>query len=102
MRNIINKLGFPVYWIIALVDMFLIYSNLDDYRYYTKPYLVPVLAIAVFSKIGFAKHIISKVIILLAFVAATFGDIFLLKSNGFISGLMCFAVVLLFYTIYLF
>jgi uncharacterized membrane protein YhhN len=102
MRAIISRSGFFIYWIIAVVDLVLIYSSQEQYRNYTKPFLVPMLLITVFSKIGFARHKRSKYLILLAFIAATAGDVLLLKANGFIPGLACFVVVLLFYTIYCF
>jgi uncharacterized membrane protein YhhN len=100
MRTIISKYGFFIYWIVALTDILFIYSSKEQYRYYTKPFLVPILLITVFSKIGLARHWRSKNIILFAFLASAIGDVLLLKPTGFIPGLSCFVLVLLLYTIY--
>jgi len=102
MKALFSKYGYPLYWIIALADILLISLNNDNYRIYSKSFLVPVLALTVFTRLGFVKHKQSKIIILLAFIAATAGDILLLKNTGFQKGLLCFLAVLLLYTIYFF
>jgi uncharacterized membrane protein YhhN len=100
MRTIIGKYGFLIYWIIVLTDLLFIFLGNEQYRYYSKPFLVPMLLVTVFSKIGLARHWRSKNIILFAFIAATVGDVLLLKPTGFIPGLSCFVLVLILYTVY--
>jgi uncharacterized membrane protein YhhN len=101
--NPFKKHGFAIFWIIAIADLALIISEVELYRYFTKPLLMPLLLLTILSQVSNEKHHTSKWILSVAFVLATIGDILLLNTalpTYFIGGLIAFLVMLLLFSVY--
>ncbi len=93
-----------MFGILAATDLILISSELFKYRYFTKPFLMPLLLIAIFAHIGFKRYKVLKLLIAGALLAGTTGDILLMQSdeklNVFAYGLASFLVMQVLYFIY--
>lgn len=100
MRAFFIKYGFAIFWLIAVIDFVFIYFELNNARYFTKPLLMPMLLITLFSKVDVDGRTTSKLLLSGALFAATAGDVILLNANGFTGGLIFFLVALFLYTIY--
>jgi uncharacterized membrane protein YhhN len=91
-----------LYWVILLADCFLIYSEMEESRVFTKTLLMPVLLLYFIGNSSSRHHIPSRILVIAALVAAWIGDYFLLKDgeSDFITGLDCFLVMHVIYIIY--
>jgi uncharacterized membrane protein YhhN len=101
--NLFKQYGFVIFWILAIADLSLIISEVEHYRYFTKPLLMPLLLLTIFSSISNHKHQTSKRIIAIAFLLATIGDVLLLNANlpsYFVGGLLAFLLMLLLFSAY--
>jgi uncharacterized membrane protein YhhN len=101
--NLFKKHGFAIFWLFATADLLLIVLDVEKYRIYTKSLLMPLLLLTIFSRVNSHRHTTSKIIVALALVLATAGDILLLNSSTpayFIGGLVSFLVMQLLYSIY--
>lgn len=96
------KFGFVLFAIFSVADVTLMAYDLDGYRYFTKPFLLPLLIAIIFSNALSQKHPVSKAYLFIALFAGTIGDILLLNEKFFISGLVGFLVMQLFYSLYFF
>jgi uncharacterized membrane protein YhhN len=93
------------FWIILGTDCILIINNLDTYRVYTKPLLMPVLYIIMALQTADTSHQRSKVLISFVLLFALVGDVLLLNNAGrlyFIGGLSAFLIAHIFYIILFF
>ena len=84
--------------IIFVIDLFLIFSNQTELRFFTKPILLPVLILMYISKLKSEKIQLAP-FFLAGLVLSFFGDLFLLFKWGFLPGLGSFLLAHLFYII---
>ncbi len=84
--------------IIFVIDLFLIFSNQTELRFFTKPILLPVLILMYISKVKSEKIQLAP-FFLAGLVLSFFGDLFLLFNWGFLPGLGSFLLAHLFYII---
>jgi len=101
--NLFKKHGFAIFWVVATADLALIIAEMEHLRLYTKSLLMPLLLLTVLSRIKPRRHQHSKIIIVSAFLLASFCDVLLLQSETpayFISGLVSFLLMQLLYTLY--
>jgi uncharacterized membrane protein YhhN len=90
------------YWVLLLADCYLIYSEQEQYRVFTKTLLMPVLILYFVGNTSRRHHIKSRVLVIAALLLAAAGDYFLLQKgeSNFITGLVCFLVMHMLYIIY--
>ncbi len=89
--------------ILVSADCILVYTENNEYRFLTKPLLMPVLLALLFYQTKKTRHPISKLIIFSAVFFSWLGDIFLMKENSdafFITGLSCFLAAHICYIIF--
>ena len=84
--------------IIFVIDLFLIFSNQTELRFFTKPFLLPVLILIYISGAKSEKTQLAP-FFLAGLVLSFFGDLFLLFNWGFLPGLGSFLLAHLFYII---
>ena len=84
--------------IIFVIDLFLIFSNQTELRFFTKPFLLPVL-ISIYISGAKSEKIQLAPYFLAGLVLSFFGDLFLLFKWGFLPGLGSFLLAHLFYII---
>ncbi len=84
--------------IIFVIDLFLIFSNQTELRFFTKPLLLPILILMYFSQVNSAKTQLDK-FFLAGLTLSFFGDLFLLFNWGFLPGLGSFLLAHVFYII---
>lgn len=91
-----------MFWIFAIADITLIILEQEQYRWFTKSMLVPILMATLIAWVGLKNHGYSKTILLAALVFATAGDILLLNNsaNYFKAGLAAFLLMQIMYSIY--
>lgn len=98
-----QKILFIFYWIVLLTDCSFAYYNLNEYRYFTKLLLMPVLyASVLYSTIG-TRHPRSKLIISFALLFGWIGDVVLLSGTAdstFTTGLFSFLVAHILYIVF--
>lgn len=80
------------------IDLFLIFNNQTELRYFTKPILVPVLILIYIAQLKSEKMQLDK-FFLLGLMLSFFGDLLLLFEWGFLPGLGSFLIAHLFYII---
>jgi hypothetical protein len=78
--NTTRTLIFFLFWVALLADGFLIITQKNDYRIYTKTLLAPLVLIAIYLEGLNTKHTRSKLIANGAFLFCFLGDIILLKD----------------------
>ena len=97
-----------IYWvifflIILFAELIFIYTGNENYRFITKPFLVPVLIAFFILQTKSISHSAKKFVVL-ALVFSWLGDLLLMfetrSSNFFIFGLIAFLLAHLFYTYY--
>jgi uncharacterized membrane protein YhhN len=101
--NLFKKHGFAIFWILATIDLALIFLESEQFRFFTKPLLMPLLLFTILSKVTTRRHKISRLLVSISFLLATVGDVLLLSSSQqvyFIAGLVCFLIMLLVYAVY--
>ena len=102
----LNKFGFILFVLIAITDITFLALEHNAYRYYTKPFLLPVLLLSILSRSVDQPHPVSKKLLFIAMAAGTAGDVFLLGTDKhpqyFMYGLGAFMVMQLMYSIYFF
>lgn len=84
--------------IIFATDLFLIFNNQTELRFFTKPILVPLLILIYITRLKSEKIQLDR-FFLLGLGLSFFGDLFLLFEWGFLPGLGSFLVAHLFYII---
>jgi uncharacterized membrane protein YhhN len=84
--------------IILAIDLFLIFNNKTELRFFTKPILLPVLILWYISS-SRSEKIQLNVFFLAGLVLSFCGDLFLLFKWGFLPGLGSFLLAHLFYII---
>lgn len=92
-----------LFGVLVILDCYLINSDLQEYRLYTKTLLVPVLLIIIYNASKDTKHKRSKVLATLAFLFCFLGDLFLLNEQDpyyFIFGLSSFLIAHIFFIIF--
>ncbi len=93
------------FWIVLGTDCTFILNNLDAYRVYTKPLLMPVLYIMMALQTADTSHQRSKAILSFVLLFALVGDVLLLNNTDrlyFIGGLAAFLLAHLFYIVLFF
>ncbi len=100
----LQKSGLILFGVFAVCDLILIKADLLQYRYATKPFLMPLLLVFILATVGFKKHTASKCILGAALIAGTIGDILLIGSeennNVFAYGLASFLLMQVLYSVY--
>jgi uncharacterized membrane protein YhhN len=91
-----------LYWLALLADCFLIFSEKENLRLYTKGALMPLLLVYYLGNASRKHHIPSRIITIIALLLAWAGDIFLLREGqaNFIIGLVLFLSMHVLYIIY--
>ena len=84
--------------IVFAVDLFFIFNNQTELRFFTKPLLLPILILMYFSQVK-SEKIQSDKLFLAGLVLSFFGDLFLLFKWGFLAGLGSFLLAHVFYII---
>lgn len=87
-----------ILFIVFAIDLFLIFTNKIELRFFTKPLLIPILILMYFSRVKSEKTQLNLFFIS-GLVLSFFGDLFLLFKWGFLPGLGSFLVAHLFYII---
>lgn len=93
-----SKISQIILIIVFAIDLFLIFTNKIDLRFFTKPLLIPILILMYFSRVKSEKTQLNLFFIS-GLVLSFFGDLFLLFKWGFLPGLGSFLVAHLFYII---
>jgi uncharacterized membrane protein YhhN len=89
-----------LFWLLLACDCALIFLDLNDYRFYTKPLLVPLLLVFMLIKVVNTKRTKSRLIITSALLLCFAGDLILLFDQlnySFIIGLILFLLAHIFY-----
>ena len=101
-----KRFGFVFFGLLAITDIIFLALEHNSYRYYTKPFLLPVLLLTIFGHSVGQNHPVSKKLLFVALVAGTAGDVFLLRSDKFPQyftyGIAAFLLMQLVYCIYFF
>ena len=93
-----SKISQIILIIVFAIDLFLIFTNKTELRFFTKPLLIPILILMYFSRVKSEKTQLNLFFIS-GLVLSFFGDLFLLFKWGFLPGLGSFLVAHLFYII---
>lgn len=93
-----SKISQIILVIVFAIDLFLIFTNKIELRFFTKPLLIPILILMYFSRVKSEKTQLNPFFIS-GLVLSFFGDLFLLFKWGFLPGLGSFLVAHLFYII---
>lgn len=93
-----SKISQIILIIVFAIDLFLIFTNKIELRFFTKPLLIPILILMYFSRVKSEKTQLNLFFIS-GLVLSFFGDLFLLFKWGFLPGLGSFLVAHLFYII---
>ncbi len=88
-----------LFWLVVAAELLLIYFQWGDWRWFTKPLLMPLLLAAIFFHKGSTDRFF-KGIIIAALMFSWMGDILLQAKNLFIPGLISFLIAHLFYIVY--
>ena len=75
--------------IVFTLDLFFIFNDQNELRFFTKPFLLPILILMYFSQVNSAKTQLDK-FFLAGLTLSFFGDVFLLFNWGFLPGLGSF------------
>ena len=84
--------------IVFAIDLFFIFNDQPELRFFTKPLLLPILILMYFSQVNSAKTQLDK-LFLAGLTLSFFGDVFLLFNWGFLPGLGSFLLAHVFYII---
>ena len=84
--------------IVFAIDLFLIFTNKIELRFFTKPILIPLLILIFITRLKSEKIQLDK-LFLAGLVLSFFGDLFLLFQWGFLPGLGSFLLAHVFYII---
>lgn len=84
--------------IVFAIDLFLIFTNKIELRFFTKPILLPILILMYFSRVKSEKIQLNP-FFMAGLVLSFFGDLFLLFKWGFLPGLGSFLLAHVFYII---
>jgi len=84
--------------VVFAIDLFLIFNDQNELRFFTKPLLLPILILMYFSQVNSAKTQLDK-LFLAGLTLSFFGDVFLLFNWGFLPGLGSFLLAHVFYII---
>ena len=84
--------------IVFAIDLFLIFANKIELRFFTKPLLLPLLILIFITRLKSEKTQVDK-LFLAGLVLSFFGDLFLLFQWGFLPGLGSFLLAHVFYII---
>lgn len=101
MKAIVKKYGFAIYAIVALIHLAAIAFAWEEIRFFSKPILMPLLALAVFANAKAGKE---RLLIIIALLFSFAGDCFLLVDYMnplfFIFGLISFLLTHILYIVY--
>jgi uncharacterized membrane protein YhhN len=92
-----SKRLFSLYWVIVLTDLLLILFQENELRWFTKPLLMPLLGLVIFSN---RKLIKLAPLMIVALFFSWAGDLFLQMKGMFIPGLISFLLAHICYIIY--
>ena len=84
--------------IVFAIDLFFIFNDQNELRFFTKPLLLPLLILLYFSQVKSAKTQLDQ-FFLTGLAFSFFGDLFLLFKWGFLPGLGSFLLAHVFYII---
>lgn len=93
------RLLFGIFWLIAIADLLLICFNKNELRWFTKPLLMPLLAVAFYIGSAHKKGQLFYFILLALFLSFA-GDVLLQVKGMFIPGLVSFLLAHVFYILY--
>ncbi len=89
---------FIVFWLIALADMAVVVTSHNQWRWFTKPLLMPLLVLGLYCGL---KPTYSRLLpVFLALVLSWAGDVFLQMEGFFIPGLASFLIAHIAYIYY--
>ena len=84
--------------IVFAMDLFFIFNNQPELRFFTKPLLLPILILMYITSLKSEKTQVDK-LFLAGLILSFFGDLFLLFKWGFLPGLGSFLLAHVFYII---
>lgn len=93
-----NQLFF-LFSIVSIAEVSLLANNLEEYRIWTKPLIIPLLA-GVYMSLNNSKVNWKRDAILWGLVCSWVGDILLQKESLFIPGLLAFLTAHIFYILF--
>jgi uncharacterized membrane protein YhhN len=93
----LNRFLTYLYLTVTLTDLLLIYFSLDEYRWFSKPLLMPILAMVIWNN---KKQIPLYQWMLSGLILSWAGDVLLQMKNLFIPGLISFLLAHISYIIY--
>lgn len=99
----LQRILFIVFWLVLIADCFFVYYDTDDYRFYSKLLLVPLLLVSVLYSTNKTRHPRSKLLILFVLLLSWIGDVMLLTGNtnvSFVQGLMAFLMAHILYSVF--
>ena len=91
------RLLFLLYFFVTALDLLFIYCNLAQLRWFTKPFLMPLLMFVVFTKRLDIKYF---KLFLAALLLSWMGDVLLQMKGLFIAGLLSFLLAHVVYIVY--
>lgn len=84
--------------IVLAIDLYFIFDNQTELRFFTKPLLLPILVVMYCLQVKSGKAHLDK-LFLAGLILSFFGDLFLLFKWGFLPGLGSFLLAHVFYII---
>ncbi len=99
----LQRILFILFWLVLIADCFFVYYGTNDYRFYSKLLLVPLLLISVLYSTNKTRHPRSKLIILFILLFSWIGDVVLLTGNtdfSFVEGLLAFLIAHILYSVF--
>lgn len=94
---------FIFFWLVLIGDCFFVYYGTNDYRFYSKLLLVPLLLGSVLYSTNKTRHPRSKLILLFVLLFSWIGDVVLLTGNtnvSFVEGLVAFLIAHILYSVF--
>jgi uncharacterized membrane protein YhhN len=83
-----------------IFDLVLTFTNQDELRFFSKPFIIPCLALVYISYASIIKGMLWKDSIIIGLAFSWMGDVFLKLDGMFIPGLISFLIAHIFYIIF--
>ena len=94
-----QRLFFFLFSIIALVEIYLLAMNMEQFRIYSKPLIIPCLGLTYYTSLN-QKTNFFKDAVAIALLFSWLGDLLLQKESLFVPGLLAFLTAHIFYILF--
>ncbi|MEN9744543.1 MAG: hypothetical protein RL640_381 [Bacteroidota bacterium] len=94
-----QRLFFFLFSIIALVEIYLLAMNMEQFRIYSKPLIIPFLGLTYYTSLN-QKTNLFKDAVAIALLFSWLGDLLLQKESLFVPGLLAFLTAHIFYILF--